>query len=61
MFVRWRGFADPTWEPVDFLEETEALEAFETIYGPVMTNDGPREQYEKPSAPRRSRRRGDGG
>lgn len=51
--VRWRGYAEPTWEPVAFLEDTVALEEFERRYGPVSTADGPRESYEAPARRRR--------
>ena len=43
--VKWRGFAELTWEPVSELEETAALDAYEERYGPVETNNGPLEEY----------------
>lgn len=57
VFVRWRGYADATWEPVEALRETEALEAFESVYGPVMKYDGPLEKYQTTTGPRRHGRR----
>lgn len=63
VFVRWRGYADPTWEPVEELRETEAMEAFETTYGPVMKNNGPLEKYQafkKPQDARGGRKEGRG-
>ncbi|KAI0994130.1 hypothetical protein K3495_g14053 [Podosphaera aphanis] len=33
LLVKWRGFAEPTWEPRINLEETEALDKFEAQYG----------------------------
>ncbi|KAI0995969.1 hypothetical protein K3495_g12211 [Podosphaera aphanis] len=41
VLVRWKGFADPAWEPLENLEETEALDKFEEKYGSVKLNDGP--------------------
>lgn len=41
VLVRWKGFADPVWEPLENLEETEALDKFEDKYGSVEENDGP--------------------
>ncbi|KAM4064623.1 integrase core domain-containing protein [Hirsutella rhossiliensis] len=40
--VRWTGYAEPTWEPVEWLQGTIAMKAFEDKYGPIKTNDGPR-------------------
>ncbi|KAM4063807.1 integrase core domain-containing protein [Hirsutella rhossiliensis] len=64
--VRWTGYAEPTWEPVEWLQGTIAMKAFEDKYGPIKTNDGPRERYETLAGtqePRRRRpgRRGQGG
>ncbi|KAI0996566.1 hypothetical protein K3495_g11617 [Podosphaera aphanis] len=33
LLVKWKGFAEPTWEPRENLEETEALDIFEAKYG----------------------------
>lgn len=33
LLVKWKGFAEPTWEPRKNLEETEALDIFEKKYG----------------------------
>ena len=41
--VKWVSEADPTWEPIEFLEETKALDDFEYLYGPISSNDGPLE------------------
>ena len=35
--------ANPTWEPVEFIEETKAPDDFEAKYGPITTNNGPPE------------------
>ena len=64
--VRWTGYANPTWEPVEWLQGTIALKAFEDKYGPIQTNDGPRESYEKSTRAQETRRprlsrRGEGG
>ena len=44
--VKWQGFAEPTWEPVEEFKETLALDEFEKQYGPFDKNDGPLEAYE---------------
>ncbi|KHJ34060.1 hypothetical protein EV44_g2434 [Erysiphe necator] len=33
LLVKWKGFAEPTWEPRQNLEDTEALDVFESLYG----------------------------
>ncbi|KAI0996390.1 hypothetical protein K3495_g11790, partial [Podosphaera aphanis] len=33
LLVKWKGFAEPTWEPRINLEETEALDVFEAKFG----------------------------
>ncbi|KAI0994978.1 hypothetical protein K3495_g13203 [Podosphaera aphanis] len=38
--VKWVGWVDPTWEPIEYIMETKALEDFESRYGPISTNDG---------------------
>ena len=30
--VRWRGYAKPTWEPLDSLQDIEALDQFKIAY-----------------------------
>jgi hypothetical protein len=57
VFVRWHGYADATWEPVEALRKTEAMEEFESVYGPVMKYDGPLEKYQRTT---RSRHHGRG-
>ena len=39
--VKWTGWADPTWEPLEYIKDTEALEKFEAIYGSIENHDGP--------------------
>ena len=38
--VKWIGWADPTWEPIEYVKETVALEEFEKKYGSIENNDG---------------------
>ncbi|KAI0991627.1 hypothetical protein K3495_g16560 [Podosphaera aphanis] len=38
--VKWVGWVDPTWEPIEYVMETKALDDFESRYGPIATNDG---------------------
>lgn len=39
-YVKWKGYAQPTWEPVAALQDTAALDRFETTYGSIEQNDG---------------------
>lgn len=39
--VKWTGWVDPTWEPVEYIQDTSALDDFENKYGSIETNDGP--------------------
>lgn len=65
VLVKWVGWIEPTWEPVDYVKNTVALEVFEEKYGSVESNDGPPEtsagqfvgQAEPHIATRRKQRR----
>ncbi|KAI1005059.1 hypothetical protein K3495_g3151 [Podosphaera aphanis] len=39
--VKYSTWADPSWEPIDNIKDTVALDDFERDYGPIETNDGP--------------------
>lgn len=52
--VKWVGYAQPTWEPLEALMNTEALAEFEAKYGSARRNDGPLSAYEAPEERRRS-------
>ena len=39
--VKWVSEANPTWEPIESIEDTKALDDFEALYGPIDKNDGP--------------------
>ncbi|KAI0991230.1 hypothetical protein K3495_g16957, partial [Podosphaera aphanis] len=41
--VKWVGWADTSWEPIENIKDTAALDDFENKYGPIETNDGPPE------------------
>jgi hypothetical protein len=41
VLVKWSGYKEPTWEPLDALEDAEALGRFEQAYGSATDNDGP--------------------
>ena len=45
--VQWAGYHEPTWEPLENLADTAALDDFEEKYGDARTNDGPRKKYVK--------------
>lgn len=53
--VKWTGFAEPTWNYLENLQNTLALEAFEAQYGDARTNDGPLRLYNE-TRPRRGGR-----
>lgn len=38
--VKWVGWVDPTWEPIEYIKDTAALQNFEEIYGPIESSDG---------------------
>ena len=38
--VKWAGWADPTWEPVEYIQEAKALDDFENKYGSIISSDG---------------------
>lgn len=42
--VKWVSEADPSWEPVEALADTKALDDFEALYGPISSNNGPTEE-----------------
>ncbi|KAI1000434.1 hypothetical protein K3495_g7764 [Podosphaera aphanis] len=39
--VKWVGWKDPTWEPLEYVKDTAALDKFEETYDPIDKNDGP--------------------
>jgi hypothetical protein len=39
--VKWTGWDEPTWEPLEAVQGTEALDRFETIWGDARTHNGP--------------------
>ena len=39
--VKWTGWAEPTWEPIESIRETQALDRFEATYGNIEINNGP--------------------
>ena len=39
--VKWVSEIDPSWEPIEFIKDTKALDEFEIMYGPIELNDGP--------------------
>ncbi|GAB7336928.1 hypothetical protein MBLNU13_g01770t1 [Cladosporium sp. NU13] len=59
VLVKWAGYREPTWEPVEELSDNAAIDAFEEKYGDPRTHDGPRSRWEK--ATTGGRRRGSHG
>jgi hypothetical protein len=41
VLVKWLGYAELTWEPVENLQDCSALEAFQQRFGDVSTHDRP--------------------
>ena len=41
VLVKWKGYAQPTWEPLQAMKNTLALIAFESRWGDARQNDGP--------------------
>lgn len=39
--VKWVGWKEPTWEPIDYIMNTKALDVFERNYGSIKVNNGP--------------------
>jgi hypothetical protein len=39
--VKWQGYAEPTWEPIGAVQDTEALDRYEARWGPIQEHDGP--------------------
>ena len=47
VLVKWAGYREPTWEPVEELTDNAAMDVFEEKYGDPQTHDGPRSKWEK--------------
>ena len=47
VLVKWAGYYKTTWEPLENISDTIALDRFEVKYGDIRTYDGPRDKYEK--------------
>jgi len=47
VLVKWAGYHEPTWEPIENLADTAAMDSFEKAYGNAETHDGPRSSWEK--------------
>jgi hypothetical protein len=46
VLVKWAGYREPTWEPLEELADNAAMDDFEKRYGDPQTHDGPREVWE---------------
>jgi transposase InsO family protein/predicted aspartyl protease len=62
-YVKWKGYAQPSFTLLENLQDTAALDNFERTYGDAKTNDGPRKDYvykepPRPTTRRKRRRRG---
>lgn len=40
-YVKWQGYFQPTWEPLENIRDTAALDRFENRWGDARWNDGP--------------------
>lgn len=47
VLVKWSGYHETTWEPLENMADAAALDDFEAKYGDAQTHDGPREVWEK--------------
>jgi hypothetical protein len=47
VLVKWAGYHDNTWEPLEELTDNKAMDDFEAKYGDAKTHNGPLEKYEK--------------
>lgn len=41
VLVKWKGYVNPTWHPLEVVQDAEALDRFEEQYGDAAHNDGP--------------------
>jgi hypothetical protein len=39
LLVKWTGYAEPTWEPADAMEEVAALDEFKCLWG-IVSEEG---------------------
>lgn len=47
--VKWVGYDDPTWEPIDGLLDTEAMDRWEAKFGSILTSNGGKTKRKKRS------------
>ena len=47
VLVKWSGYHQPTWEPLEKMSDNAAMDKFEEKHGDARSHDGPREKYEK--------------
>lgn len=45
--VKWAVYIIPTWEPIENVADTAALEKFESVYGPITKMNGPKINMKK--------------
>ncbi|KAL2888515.1 retrovirus polyprotein [Ceratocystis lukuohia] len=57
VWVKWTGFGKPTAEPIDVILETnlQAMDRWESRWGPIMENNGPKDTYLTKSGTLRAR------
>ena len=47
VLMKWSGYYDLTWEPLEEFTDTIAIDDFELRYRDARIHDGPREKYER--------------
>ena len=47
ILIKWSGYHDLTWEPLEEFTDTIAIDDFELRYRDARIHDGPREKYER--------------
>ncbi len=45
--VKWTGYHTPTWEPVENMQDTVALDEYKARYSEISSHNGPKEKWEK--------------
>jgi transposase InsO family protein len=59
ILIKWAGYHEPSWEPIEEFEDNAAMDEFEERYGHPQENDGPREIWEKKKGRGTRRKRGE--
>ena len=61
VLVKWQGYRELNWEPLENMADVEALDQFERQFGPAIDNDGPLREYQGKRAKTSGRKKRQGG